>query len=77
MPPVAKTRMPARAAAKVVAETVVAPFSPRAHRTARSPTPTLRQLVRAAGARHALERDASMPTRMRPATTATVAGTAP
>ena len=77
MPPVANSRTPARAAAKVVAETVVAPSAPRAHKGPRSARPALRHLSPPLARAIRSSVSPSMPTVTLPRTTATVAGTAP
>ena len=73
MPPVATTGMPVRSAIAAVAETVVPPCAEVPQATARS-----RAAIFMTGAEVSRSRSlAAVPTVIRPAMTATVAGTAP
>ncbi len=74
MPPVAKTPMPARCAAIIVADTVVPPQPGRASTPARFWRETLGMSRASASSSSS---SSLRPTRMRPSCVATVAGTAP
>ena len=73
-PPVAKTRMPARAARCEVAATVVAPVPPARGQRRQVAGADLHDVV---AGRDRAQRISSSPTQARPSTTAMVAGTAP
>ena len=74
MPPVTNTRIPASAASRIVAATVVAPWARRATTYGRSRTLTL---VTSGWLASSSRSSGASPTVGRPSSTAIVAGTAP